>query len=212
MSDETDPFTMIIRMCDDDGMVFDTTVAPGAPGATLDPGLTYPKMFNNLRRHGGLEPYAGQPLRCTGSAHLASEHIRCTNPIHAQEFSPTPGPWHPATLASGSDPTVNVVYEYSAVVDRRIHGGQLEIARVRDNLERAETDGAVLALTDMYPVAVMRRQLPDGQWELIPPEEPKPQMCACGSLTRWVNSPTGGWYAHVDHSADNHDAVVEVGE
>lgn len=106
-----------------------------------------------------------------------------------------------------------IEYEYSAVVDKRIHGGQLEIARVRDNLERAETDGAVLAHTDMYPVAVMRRQVPDGHWEPLPPEAKQPQACrACGSLVRWLTHGPSGRWAHVDHPADGHDPVIEAAE
>jgi hypothetical protein len=29
----------------------------------------------------------------------------------------------------------------------------------------------------------------------------------CGGLIGWINCPTGGWWAHVQHPADNHDAI-----
>lgn len=42
----------------------------------------------------------GTDYFCTGHAHHAGMHIRCTNPIHVREFGPTPGPWYPATLVA----------------------------------------------------------------------------------------------------------------
>jgi hypothetical protein len=78
----TDPYTTEARLCDDNGMVSDEHVAAGAPGTILDPELTYRRLLNNLRGHTGLPAWTGEPFACTGSAHLAREHIRCTNPIH----------------------------------------------------------------------------------------------------------------------------------
>lgn len=81
-----DPYTMEVRLCDDDGMVSDVRVAPGSPGTAFDPDLTYRKLLNNLRRrnrspdHRG--PYEGEPFPCTGSAHVAGRHVRCTSPTH----------------------------------------------------------------------------------------------------------------------------------
>lgn len=75
-------YTMDARLCDDAGMISDEPVTPGAPGTQFDPQLTYRKLLNNLRAHTGLAPYTGAPITCTGSAHLAGEHIRCTNPRH----------------------------------------------------------------------------------------------------------------------------------
>ncbi len=77
-----DPYTSEARLCDDAGMVSDERVTPGAPGTTFDPGLTYLRLMNNLRARTGLAPYEGPPIGCTGSVHLAGEHMRCTNPIH----------------------------------------------------------------------------------------------------------------------------------
>jgi len=42
----------------------------------------------------------GKDYACTGSAHFAGAHIRCTNPRHVQAFNPTPGPWYPAAMAA----------------------------------------------------------------------------------------------------------------
>lgn len=79
-----DPYTMEVRLCDDEGLVSNERVAPGSPGTILDPELTYLKLLNNLRGHGGHEPFDGSPFPCTGSAHLAGQHIRCTSPAHRQ--------------------------------------------------------------------------------------------------------------------------------
>lgn len=81
-------YTADIRLCDDAGMVSDDRVEPGSPGTILDPDLTYRRLVNNLRGHTGLPAYTGPAFHCTGSAHLAREHFRCTNPIHAQTASP----------------------------------------------------------------------------------------------------------------------------
>jgi hypothetical protein len=83
MSAQEAVYTSEALLCDDAGLVSTERVAPGAPGTTFDPELTYLKLLNNLRAHTGLPPYEGEPFRCTGSAHLAGEHMRCTNPIHA---------------------------------------------------------------------------------------------------------------------------------
>lgn len=77
-----DPYTMDARLCDDTGMVSDERVPPGAAGTAFDPELTYRQLLNNLRGHTGLPPYTGPAFACTGSAHLAREHVRCTNPVH----------------------------------------------------------------------------------------------------------------------------------
>ena len=76
-----DPFTMATRMCDDDGMV-SATVATDMQGLANPElqRLTYLDKVNNMRRHTGLRPV--EPFACTGSAHLAGEHIRCTSPAH----------------------------------------------------------------------------------------------------------------------------------
>lgn len=82
MSVTSDPYTMDARLCDDAGMVSDERVPRGEPGTALDPELTYRRLLDNLRAVGGLPRYTGPAFQCTGSAHLAGEHFRCTNPIH----------------------------------------------------------------------------------------------------------------------------------
>jgi len=84
----TDPYTAEARLCDDAGMISDELVAAGSPGTVFDYGLTYRRLLNNLRAHTGLPPYKGQPIGCTGSAHLALEHFRCTSPFH--RLAPVP--------------------------------------------------------------------------------------------------------------------------
>lgn len=37
------------------------------------------------------------------------------------------------------------------------------------------------------------------------------QFCeTCLAPIRWVSCPTGGWWAHVDHPSDGHDAVCDL--
>lgn len=77
----TDPFTMTTQLCDDDGMVsheiaFQATMPPALT-------LTYLDVHNNLRAHTrGADKRVTEPFHCTGSAHLAGEHIRCNSPAH----------------------------------------------------------------------------------------------------------------------------------
>jgi len=61
-----DEFTMNLRLCDDQGKVEGHYVG----------------VLNHLRHLSGHAPYVGAPFACTGSAHLAGEHIRCTSPAH----------------------------------------------------------------------------------------------------------------------------------
>lgn len=69
-----DPFTLGMRLCDNDGMV---------AGTFID-------ELNRLRALTRLEPWTGDPFVCTGDAHLAGEHIRCTSPAH--DFGSCPEP------------------------------------------------------------------------------------------------------------------------
>lgn len=51
-----------------------------------------------------------------------------------------------------------------------------------------------------------------GQTRLIPAMEqdlPKGICTACQQPMQWINAPTGGWWSHVIHPADNHDAEDE---
>lgn len=61
-----DSFTMELRLCDDEGMVSGEYLA----------------KLNHLRNLSGHQPYVGKPFPCTGSAHLAGEHIKCINEYH----------------------------------------------------------------------------------------------------------------------------------
>lgn len=75
-----DTYTLEARLCDDNGMVSHERT----PRNPVDPELTYIKQLNNLRsRTPEAAPYTGEPFLCTGSAHLAGMHIRCTNKVHA---------------------------------------------------------------------------------------------------------------------------------
>lgn len=69
-------------------------------------------------------------------------------------------------------------FVYAAVVDKTAYGGQLEVAAVRATLDRAESDGAILAITDVYPVQVMRMHAgrDGGTWKTMPPQTVQPRV------------------------------------
>jgi hypothetical protein len=58
-----DPYTMDLELCD-------------------AAGVTHLERLNHLRALGGHDRYDGAPFPCTGHAHLAGQHIRCTSPAH----------------------------------------------------------------------------------------------------------------------------------
>jgi hypothetical protein len=80
-----DPYTMELRLCDDAGMVSHRRVEDtiGEPRE-----FTYLDRLNHLRwlTLARLEGEAFKPttkaIVCTGNAHLAGEHIRCTCAVH----------------------------------------------------------------------------------------------------------------------------------
>lgn len=84
----SDPYTMEMRLCDDDGMVSHQAVfEPGRVSPSADP--SYLERLNRLRNmsrtaHGDKPEFIDEPFACTGNAHLAAQHIRCTSPAHEQ--------------------------------------------------------------------------------------------------------------------------------
>jgi hypothetical protein len=76
-----DPFTMELRLCDDEGIVGSTRIADGSSPS----GWTYLDRHNHLVTRGilGAEAPVKEPFYCTGSAHFACGHVRCTSPAHA---------------------------------------------------------------------------------------------------------------------------------
>ena len=79
-----DPFTLTMRLCDDEGMVSDAPVDDPRTPRTHD--KSYRERLNRLRAMSRtldpLKPYTGPAFSCTGNAHLAGEHILCTSPAH----------------------------------------------------------------------------------------------------------------------------------
>lgn len=75
-------FTSEHRLCDDEGMVSAEPHAGPFEGTYLD-------FLNHLRGMSGHALYEGEAFACTGSAHLAWEHIRCTGPAHARSAQPS---------------------------------------------------------------------------------------------------------------------------
>lgn len=73
-----DEYTMNMRLCDDLGMVSYEPVHDDLPTAHT----SYLDRLNGLRSMSGHSPYEGEPFACTGDAHLAHEHIRCTSSAH----------------------------------------------------------------------------------------------------------------------------------
>jgi hypothetical protein len=101
---DDDPYTLELRLCDDAGyisgeQVEDFAVPPG--------GETYLQRLNRLKALGGDRPWEGAPFPCTGHAHLAHQHIRCTSKAHApgpdSQVVVTTHP-QPQTFAAGSVP------------------------------------------------------------------------------------------------------------
>jgi hypothetical protein len=74
-----DPYTTSLRLCDDDGSVSRKAIVEDSK--TLD--KSYLDRHNRLAAMTGHGPVA-EPFRCTGHAHLAAEHIRCTSIAHGQ--------------------------------------------------------------------------------------------------------------------------------
>lgn len=74
----SDPFTMWDRLCDDDGMV---------TAKYLDHINHLRELTNTLRGDEHCKPVT-EAFVCTGHAHLAGEHIRCSTPIHKRVLSP----------------------------------------------------------------------------------------------------------------------------
>lgn len=81
-----DPYTMSMQLCDDDGMVSHEQVDEDS----VPLGLTYlarhvylqgltDRGREYLKAHPEIEE---KPWHCTGHAHLAGHHIRCTSPAH----------------------------------------------------------------------------------------------------------------------------------
>lgn len=80
-----DPYTMEMRLCDDEGMVSDAPIVEDILVATSD--RSYLERLNRLRNmtravRGDKPAFIEKPFRCTGDAHLIAEHIRCTSPAH----------------------------------------------------------------------------------------------------------------------------------
>jgi hypothetical protein len=67
-----DPYTTHMQLCGPDGMVAGE----------------YMELLNRLRQWNSdpdkRKPYNGAPFPCTGSAHLAGQHIRCTSSAHTE--------------------------------------------------------------------------------------------------------------------------------
>lgn len=84
-----DPYTLHMRLCDDDGQVSHNPVDEFGMRVVVA-GQTFLDRLNNLR---SLTAPVGEhrpittPFVCTGHAHLAGEHIKCTSPAHERTDS-----------------------------------------------------------------------------------------------------------------------------
>lgn len=94
--------------------------------------------------------------------------------------------------------------EYCVFIDRTLFGGAVEQAPVRDNLERAETDMAVLMRTVTATLRLMKR--PVGPWRLVPDPAPayvKPRgVCSVCGKERALRA---------DGNVSSHYGVIEPG-
>jgi hypothetical protein len=75
-----DSFTAEVRLCDDEGIVSHKPVDPPNP---LQPDLTYLQQHDRLvKQTPNVQARPIGPFGCTGHAHLAGHHIRCTSRAH----------------------------------------------------------------------------------------------------------------------------------
>lgn len=77
----SDSYTMDMRLCDNDGVVSHNFVEDGKDNETYLDRLNRLRNMT-LRSQGNKEEWIGDPFNCTGHAHLAGEHIRCTSSAH----------------------------------------------------------------------------------------------------------------------------------
>lgn len=79
---DDDPYTMELPLCDDSGMVSDEQV-PGTDFSYLARHRHLQGMTKRGQEYLKAHPEIGEKSwTCTGHAHLAGEHIRCTSPAH----------------------------------------------------------------------------------------------------------------------------------
>lgn len=87
MASDPDPYTMDMRLCDDGGMVSHNLVDDDKPKGDK----TYLDRHNRLARMRSVgqepRPPITKPFACTGDAHLAGAHIRCTSYAHAVSYA-----------------------------------------------------------------------------------------------------------------------------
>lgn len=84
--DQHDPYTMELRLCDAGGVVSHEPPMDG-PGQHTSH-VSYLDRLNYLRlltHYPDSYERETEPFACTGSAHLAGHHIRCTSPAHEAE-------------------------------------------------------------------------------------------------------------------------------
>lgn len=184
----TDPYTTEARLCDDRGLISDEPVDM----VSAAPGLTYRRLLNNLRSHTGLPPYDGAPVVCTGSAHLAREHIRCTSPAHvttsntvlARACAPSGVTVVTAAVACACDP--NPATTDGPVPWCDLHGqpsvayehGYAAGHRDARNPTTAPTRAEVLHTADLAALAALNEHLPASK--RYGEHGSVTKVCACG--------------------------------
>jgi hypothetical protein len=80
-----DPYDIDLRMCDDAGLVSSEPVVDGdtLDGSYIERFLRLKRMTSVGRENLRLKPEQAEGgWGCTGHAHLAGLHIRCTSPWH----------------------------------------------------------------------------------------------------------------------------------
>lgn len=81
-----DPYTLELRLCDNNGIVSNKL---HDPPSLFNPGLTYLGMMNNLVKYtcaiqDNKYETITEPFTCTGYAHLIGHHIRCISLAHLE--------------------------------------------------------------------------------------------------------------------------------
>lgn len=125
----SDEYTVAMRLCDDAGMVSHESVDEDRKTAALaDPKLTYLDRLNFLRNltriaQGSKPETIDEPFACTGHAHLAGEHIRCTSPAHAKTISSV----KLIDVSMVSDPLPGYEFEYDGEGSNQYRKAELPI-------------------------------------------------------------------------------------
>jgi hypothetical protein len=138
---------MDMRLCDDAGMTSNEPIDDDKP--TCD--KTYLDRLNRLRNisltyRGDKPEFLTEPFTCTGHAHLAYEHIRCTSKAHTYQTGPNLASLNPCPHCGwsaqfcpcdGLVTTISCTCSSPAIVMRIAHNDDCPLKRALEIIDRA---------------------------------------------------------------------------